>query len=140
MIKIRYHQISQQIGKHIQQIRQVRLHHGPDGERVTVLSSRPADEITQQWGDIANLTVVNSSEPAGAAERLTVDVTLHLLREYAGTAHLLHAAVVGDASSHRAMVAFGCVPADDRRRSSVCLCVRRAAWGRNVASESHSSM
>lgn len=74
-----------------------------DGERVTVLSSRPADEITQQWGDIADLTVVNSSEPAVAAERLAVDLTLHLLREYAGTAHLLHAAVLGDASSHRAL-------------------------------------
>lgn len=74
-----------------------------DGERVTVLSSRSADEITQQWGDIADLTVVNSSDPAVAAERLTVDITLHLLREYAGTAHLLHAAVLGDASSHRAL-------------------------------------
>lgn len=74
-----------------------------DCKRVTVLSRRPADEVTKQWGNIEGLTVVDSSDPAHAAERLTVDVTLHLLQEHAGTAHLLHAAVLGDASNHRAL-------------------------------------
>lgn len=75
----------------------------PDYERVTVLSRRPAHEVAQRWQDISDLTVVDSSDPANAAERLTVDVTMHLLQEYAGTAHLLHAAILGDASSHRAI-------------------------------------
>lgn len=68
----------------------------PDYHHVVVLAERAAHELYENYSAVPELSVVSSSNPAAAAEQLTVQVTLQVLKHYSGSAHLLHAAVVGD--------------------------------------------
>ncbi|WP_237233326.1 hypothetical protein [Rothia nasisuis] len=68
----------------------------PDYHHMVVLSERAAHELYKEYSAVPELSVVNSSNPAAAAEQLTVQVTLQVLKHYSGSVHLLHAAVVGD--------------------------------------------
>lgn len=73
-----------------------------DFERVTVVSRRSFEQVAADFPQVADFTVVNSLDAALAAERLTVEVTMHLLRALVGSSYLLHAAVLGDAQSRGA--------------------------------------
>lgn len=74
-----------------------------EGVRLVVLSQRPSSEVLEAYPQALELTSMDSSDEALAAERLTVHVTMHLLKAHAGSKHLLHAAVLGDAESGQAV-------------------------------------
>lgn len=70
--------------------------------RVVVLSQQPASELGDIFGGRL-VSSVSSADAEFAAERLTVEVTLHVLQALVGDAHLLHAAVLGDETSGAAV-------------------------------------
>lgn len=71
-------------------------------DRVVVLTRRLLSEVSllfKGW----KVSAVSSEDAEFAAERLTVEVTLHVLQALVGEAHLLHAAVLGDEASGAAV-------------------------------------
>ncbi|MFC6352568.1 hypothetical protein ACFP6B_01480 [Rothia nasimurium] len=71
--------------------------------RLVVLTRRPAADVVAAYPKGLETTTIDSSDEGLAAERLTVHVTMHLLKAHAGNKHLLHAAVLGDAESGQAV-------------------------------------
>ncbi|MFW0170329.1 hypothetical protein [Rothia sp. P4278] len=65
-----------------------------DGIRLVVLSPRSDSEVQADYARALEVSVINSRNLAWAAETLTVQVTMHLLKAYAGRKHLLHAAAL----------------------------------------------
>lgn len=60
-----------------------------------VISRREAGQIQADYPPALNPAAIESSSPAYAAERLTVQVTLQILKARAGRSHLFHAASLG---------------------------------------------
>ncbi|MDO4821603.1 MAG: hypothetical protein Q4A03_06165 [Rothia sp. (in: high G+C Gram-positive bacteria)] len=71
--------------------------------RLVVLTQRSATEVVTAYPKGIETTTIDSADEALAAERLTVNVTMHLLKAHAGIKHLLHAAVLGDPESGQAV-------------------------------------
>ncbi|MBF0807283.1 hypothetical protein E4U03_01435 [Rothia nasimurium] len=71
--------------------------------RLVVLTRRSAADVVAAYPKGLETTTIDSSDEGLAAERLTVHVTMHLLKAHAGNKHLLHAAVLGDAESGQAV-------------------------------------
>lgn len=71
--------------------------------RLVVLTQRSAAEVATAYPKGIETTTIDSADEALAAERLTVHVTMHLLKAHAGIKHLLHAAVLGDPESGQAV-------------------------------------
>lgn len=65
-----------------------------DGVRLVVLSRRPDTEVRADYAGSVDASVIDSRNVAWAAETLTVHVTMHMLKDYAGSKHLLHAAAL----------------------------------------------
>lgn len=74
-----------------------------EGVRLVVLTQRSAAEVVTAYPKGIETTTIDSADGALAAERLTVHVTMHLLKAHAGIKHLLHAAVLGDPESGQAV-------------------------------------
>lgn len=74
-----------------------------EGVRLVVLTQRSAAEVVTAYPKGIETTTIDSADEALAAERLTVHVTMHLLKAHAGIKHLLHAAVLGDPESGQAV-------------------------------------
>lgn len=70
--------------------------------RVVLLDTNNHPDPTSLFPQ-AQVSQVNTKDPLYAAERLTVEVTLHLLQALVGQAHLLHAAALGDPTTGRAI-------------------------------------
>lgn len=62
------------------------------GLRLVVLTQRPGAEVHADYADAVEISVIESQDGAWAAETLTVHITMHMLKAYAGSKHLLHAA------------------------------------------------
>lgn len=73
-----------------------------DYHYVIAVTRRSSDELLETYSGVPDMGRVSSSNPAEAAEQLTVQVTLQVLKHYSGDAHLLHAAVLGDPQTRRA--------------------------------------
>ena len=71
--------------------------------RLVVLTRRSAADVVAAYPKGLETTTIDSADEALAAERLTVHVTMHLLKAYAGNKHLLHAAVLGDSKTGQAV-------------------------------------
>ncbi|WP_326503638.1 hypothetical protein [Rothia nasimurium] len=71
--------------------------------RLVVLTRRSAADVVAAYPKGLETTTIDSFDEGLAAERLTVHVTMHLLKAHAGNKHLLHAAVLGDAESGQAV-------------------------------------
>lgn len=71
--------------------------------RLVVLTRRSAADVVAAYPKGLETTTIDSSDEGLATERLTVHVTIHLLKAHAGNKHLLHAAVLGDAKSGQAV-------------------------------------
>lgn len=71
--------------------------------RLVVLTRGSAADVVAAYPKGLETTTIDSSDEGLAAERLTVHVTMHLLKAHAGNKHLLHAAVLGDAESGQAV-------------------------------------
>lgn len=69
--------------------------HTAEGTRLVVLSKRPAVEVEADYRGATEVSVIDTRNVALAAETLTVHVTMHMLKELAGSRHLLHAAALG---------------------------------------------
>lgn len=72
-------------------------------DRVVVLTRRKLSEVSPLFEGWKKVSVVSSEDAEYAAERLTVEVTLHVLQALVGETHLLHAAVLGDEASGAAV-------------------------------------
>lgn len=73
-----------------------------DADRVVVLTRRTLSEVSALF-EGKKVSAVKCEDLGYAAERLTVEVTLHVLQALVGEAHLLHAAVLGDEESGAAV-------------------------------------
>lgn len=71
--------------------------------RLIVLGQRPRQETIRDYISGNEVVVVDTKNPAQAAETLTVEVTMHMLKELGGELFLLHAAALGDPGSDRAL-------------------------------------
>lgn len=67
-----------------------------EGMRLVVLSKRSAAEVQADYQEAVDVSLIDSRNVALAAETLTVHITMHLLKELAGSRHLLHAAALGN--------------------------------------------
>ncbi|MDY6051301.1 MAG: hypothetical protein SPI83_02680 [Rothia sp. (in: high G+C Gram-positive bacteria)] len=74
-----------------------------EGLRLVVLTQRPGTETVAAYPKSLEVTTIDSSDEKRAAERLTVQVTMHLLKAHAGKKHLLHAAALGNPESKQAV-------------------------------------
>lgn len=74
------------------------------------LTARSVVQVREQFeqvSDFATFVSLGLDGGALAQERLTVEVTLHMLRQWSGKASLFHAAALGDESSKRAVILIG---------------------------------
>lgn len=74
-----------------------------EGVRLVLLTVRPQAEALADYPQAREPSVIDSQDPLLAAERLTVHITMHVLKEYAGHKHLLHAAVLADPKTREAV-------------------------------------
>lgn len=73
-----------------------------DYHYVIAVTRRSNAELLDAYSGVPDMACVSSSDIAQAAEQLTVQVTLQVLKHYSGHAHLLHAAVLGAPQTRRA--------------------------------------